>query len=143
MVFVSASVRSRPNRTMEKVARAGRQGKRVAGPPEKGDRETRTSAHAQARLQLRICSSQPYERKESMSLKKLIMGGLTAVVGSLLFASVSAAAPHHPTGEYAPFADCPLNRVTITDCVLSTTNGGYFTIGKKTVPIKNPVTLQG
>ncbi len=78
-----------------------------------------------------------------MRLKKLIVGGLLAALGTLVFASVSIAAPHHPTGEYAQFADCPLNRATITDCVYSVTSGGSFTLGKKTVPIVNPVTLQG
>lgn len=74
---------------------------------------------------------------------KIVAGGLSVVVGALLFASAAVAAPHHPTGEYAQFGDCPLNRATITDCVYSVTNGGSFTLGKKAVPIVNPVTLQG
>ena len=78
-----------------------------------------------------------------MRLKKLVAGGLTAAIGVLAFASVSVAAPHHPTGEFAQFGDCPLSRATLTDCIYSVTKGGSFTIGKKTVPIKNPVTLQG
>jgi hypothetical protein len=65
------------------------------------------------------------------------------VVGALVFASVAMGASHKLKGEYAPFGECPLNRATITDCVLSVTNGGSVTIGKKTVPIENPVTLQG
>lgn len=76
-------------------------------------------------------------------MRKLIAGGLTGVLAALLFASSAFAAAHHPKGEYAPFAECPLNRATITDCALSVSNGGFFTIGKKTVPLKNPVTLQG
>lgn len=78
-----------------------------------------------------------------MSLKKLVAGGLTAAVSVLAFASVSFAAPHHPKGEFAQFGDCPLSRATLTDCIYSVTNGGSFTLGKKVVPIKNPVTLQG
>jgi hypothetical protein len=62
---------------------------------------------------------------------------------ALVFASSAMAASHHPTGEYAQFNECPLNRATITDCVYSVTNGGSVTLGNKTVPIKNPVTLQG
>jgi hypothetical protein len=61
----------------------------------------------------------------------------------LLFASTALAASHNPKGEYAQFKECPLNTPTINDCVYSLTTGGYFTIGKKTVPLKNPVTLQG
>jgi hypothetical protein len=76
-------------------------------------------------------------------MRKLIVGGLTGALAMLLFASTALAASHNPKGEYAGFKECPLNRATITDCVLSVSNGGFFTIGKKTVPLKNPVTLQG
>jgi len=68
---------------------------------------------------------------------------MAAVLGMLVSASLALAAPHHPKGEFAQFGDCPLNRVTISDCIYSVSNGGSFTIGKKTVPIVNPVTLQG
>jgi hypothetical protein len=76
-------------------------------------------------------------------MKKFIAGGIMGVLGALVFASAAFGASHNPKGEYAQFKECPLNRVTITDCIYSVTNGGSFTIGKKTVPIKNPVTLQG
>lgn len=76
-------------------------------------------------------------------MKKLIAGGVTGLLASLVLASSALATAHHPKGEFAPFGECPLNRVTITDCISSVTSGGYFTIGNKTVPIKNPVTLQG
>jgi hypothetical protein len=78
-----------------------------------------------------------------MRLTKLAGASLAAMVAALVLASGALAAAHHPKGEYAQFAECPLNRVSITDCVYSVTNGGSFTIGKKVVPIKNPVTLQG
>lgn len=74
---------------------------------------------------------------------KFAAAGMAMALMALVFSSASFAASHHPTGEYAQFAECPLNRVTINDCVYSVTNGGSFTIGKKTVPIVNPVTLQG
>jgi hypothetical protein len=61
----------------------------------------------------------------------------------MLFATSAFGASHNPKGEYAQFNECPLNRATITDCVLSVSNGGGFTIGSKTVPLVNPVTLQG
>jgi hypothetical protein len=67
------------------------------------------------------------------------MGALTMLV----FASSALASSHHPTGAFAVFDECPLNRETITDCVYSVTSDGSVTIGKKTVPIENPVTLQG
>jgi hypothetical protein len=80
----------------------------------------------------------------SQSLTRALAGLGVAVAFSVFgFASAASAAAHHPTGEYAQFAECPLNREAITDCVYSVTTGGSVTIGKKNVPIKNPVTLQG
>lgn len=78
-----------------------------------------------------------------MRLTKLVASGLATMVAALVLSSGALAAAHHPKGEFAQFAECPLNRATITDCVYSLTNGGSFTLGKKTVPIVNPVTLQG
>jgi hypothetical protein len=76
-------------------------------------------------------------------MRKLIAGGLTGALAMLLFASTAMASSHNPTGEYAQFKECPLNRATISDCVYALTSGGGFTVGKKTVPLVNPVTLQG
>jgi hypothetical protein len=78
-----------------------------------------------------------------MRSKKLIAGGMAAALAALVFASMALAASHNPKGEYAQFKECPLNRVTITDCIFSVSSGGGFTVGKKTVPLVNPVTLQG
>lgn len=75
-------------------------------------------------------------------MKRLIAGGL-GILCALVLAPTALAASHHPTGEYAQFDECPLNRATITDCNFSVTEGGSFKIGNKTVPIVNPVTLQG
>lgn len=76
-------------------------------------------------------------------MRKLIAGGLVTALSVLVFASSALAASHNPTGEYAVFKECPLNRATITDCVYSTSSKGEFVIGKKAVPIVNPVILQG
>lgn len=76
-------------------------------------------------------------------MRKLIAGGLVGVVAMLSFASSALASSHNPTGEFSVFKECPLNRATITDCVYALTDGGGFTTGKKTVPLVNPVTLQG
>jgi len=61
----------------------------------------------------------------------------------MALSSVASAAPHSPKGEFASFADCPLNNPAVYDCFYSLSSGGSFTIGAKTVPLKNPVTLQG
>jgi hypothetical protein len=76
-------------------------------------------------------------------MRKLITGGVLGIVATMLFASSAMATAHHPKGEFANFGECPLNRTTIKDCVYSVTSKGSFTIGTKTVPIVNPVTLQG
>ena len=76
-------------------------------------------------------------------MKKFIAGGMTAALAALVFASMALASSHHPKGEFAQFGECPLNRATITDCIYSVSSGGGFTVGKKTVPLVNPVTLQG
>jgi hypothetical protein len=60
-----------------------------------------------------------------------------------LVPSTALAAPHHPTGEYKQFDDCPLSNPAVTICLFSESSSGFFTIGKKTVPLKNPVKLQG
>ncbi len=49
-------------------------------------------------------------------------------------------AERHPTGEFAPFVGCPL---TVTACVVAETTGGSVAIGNETVPISQPITLQG
>jgi hypothetical protein len=76
-------------------------------------------------------------------MKKLIAGGMLASLATLASASLALAAPHHPTGEFAQFADCPLNRATVTECIYQVASGGSVTIGKRTVPLKNPITIQG
>jgi hypothetical protein len=79
-------------------------------------------------------------REEAM--RKFITAALMAMA-SLVFAATAVAAPHHPTGEWANFADCPLSKSSLEQCVYSVTTGGSVTLGKKTVPIEHPVTLQG
>lgn len=74
--------------------------------------------------------------------RKILAGGLVAALALVLVPSAFAAS-HNPKGEFAQFKECPLNRATITDCIYSLSNGGAFKVGKKTVPLVNPVTLQG
>lgn len=75
-------------------------------------------------------------------MKKLfVAAAMTAVM--LTSASPAAAASHSPTGEFSNFGECPLNRPTLEFCIYSESNGGFFQLGSKTVPLKNPVILQG
>lgn len=75
-------------------------------------------------------------------MKRLLLAG-ALVLAMLVPASSAVAAPHHPTGEFAVFNDCPLSKASLTACIYSLSSAGEFTIGKKTVPLKNPQVLQG
>lgn len=75
-------------------------------------------------------------------MRRLIVAVATTAV-MLVSAGQAVAASHSPTGEFAPFAECPLNRSTLEFCIYSESNGGFFQLGSKTVPLKNPVILQG
>ncbi len=66
-----------------------------------------------------------------------------ALLASLTVVSAASATIHHPTGPFAPFADCPLSNPTVEACTVANTTSGEFTIGKKTVTINKTITLQG
>jgi hypothetical protein len=70
----------------------------------------------------------------------------TALITSLCAlggASSALATEHHPKGEFAPFANCPLSTTNLSDCVLAETTSGYFAIDKREVPINKTITLTG
>lgn len=75
-------------------------------------------------------------------MRRLLLA-IVALVAVLAPVSSASAAPFHPTGEYAQFNYCPLGRTTLTACFRAETKSGFITMGNKTVPIKNPVVLQG
>jgi len=62
------------------------------------------------------------------------------MLAALLIPAASASAA--PTGEYAVFSQCPTEK-NLFLCIYAKQTSGSVTTGKKTVPIKNPVTLQG
>jgi hypothetical protein len=69
------------------------------------------------------------------------LGAAIAVVamGALLVAPGASA----HTGEWAKFNYCPSTNPAVWKCLNSVTTSGSVVLGKKTVPIVNPVTLQG
>jgi hypothetical protein len=71
-------------------------------------------------------------------MKRLFLAGALLLAMLIPAASASAA----PTGEYAVFAQCPTEKPLFL-CIYAKQTSGSVTTGKKTVPIKNPVTLQG
>jgi len=56
---------------------------------------------------------------------------------------LTASAQAKLTGEFARFANCPYTNAKAIKCLYSVTNSGEVVLGSKTVPIVNPVTLQG
>jgi hypothetical protein len=73
----------------------------------------------------------------------LCVTSLAAVSIALCLATTAGAVSHHKNGEYAQFAECPLKAARVSDCVYSRTSGGSLVIGRKAVPIEDPVVLQG
>jgi hypothetical protein len=70
-----------------------------------------------------------------MFLLALVVAGLATV------AFVSAASAH--SGIYERFNNCPSTNPEVFKCIQSVTSSGKVVLGNKTVPIVNPVTLQG
>jgi hypothetical protein len=63
------------------------------------------------------------------------------VVGLAVLGVAASASAH--TGIYARFNQCPSTNPEVFKCLQSVTSGGKVVLGNKTVPIVNPVTLQG
>jgi hypothetical protein len=78
-------------------------------------------------------------RRRTLVVAVAVMAPLAA----LGVASPALATVHHPTGIFAPFADCPLSNSSTENCIFAQTKSGEFKVGKKTVPIVNTITLQG
>lgn len=83
-------------------------------------------------------------RSKSSNPRKATLGVISAMalIAMLSGASSAYAAVHHPTGEFAPFAECPY-APEVNNCIVAVTEGGEFVIGKQQVPIVSPITLQG
>lgn len=56
---------------------------------------------------------------------------------------ISGVASAELTGAFTRFEFCPRKNAEVSRCVYSVTDGGKVVLGSKTVPIVNPVTLQG
>jgi hypothetical protein len=74
---------------------------------------------------------------------KRLLTAAVLMAAMLIPASQAMASSHHPKGEYSQFAECPLSHPTLTFCIFSESGGGFFQVGKKTVPLEKPVILQG
>jgi hypothetical protein len=70
------------------------------------------------------------------------LAAIALAIGSAAIAASSAVAAA-PTGDYAQFKYCPYQNATVTACLKSNITSGSFKLGTGTVPITNPITLQG
>jgi hypothetical protein len=77
------------------------------------------------------------------SPKGILVVGIVAALGALTLAPAAPASTWNPTGEWAPFGECPLARGTIEGCVDTTVSGGSLTLHHKTIPLINAIALQG
>ena len=78
-------------------------------------------------------------RKHKIEVRTLCMAMAVTALAVLGFASSASA----HTGRWAAFNNCPSTNPSAFKCISSVTNGGKVVLGSKTVPIVNPVTLQG
>lgn len=74
-------------------------------------------------------------------MRKVLIAALLALSAASIAASPALAA--EPTGEYAPFSNCPYTTSGVVTCILAKTESGEFIVGKRTVPISKTITLQG
>jgi len=70
------------------------------------------------------------------------VGGVALLAAALMSLAFAGGASAH-TGEWAAFNNCPSKTEGVNKCIHSVTNGGKVVLGKKSVPIVNPVTLEG
>jgi hypothetical protein len=88
--------------------------------------------------------TQDQTRRTSVSRRAtLSVVALLASLAVLVSASSALATEHHPKGDFAQFNQCPLSNPATNFCIFAQTESGEFIVGKKTVPIKNTITLQG
>jgi len=73
--------------------------------------------------------------------KARLFGTTLAVAGLTTLGFASGASAH--TGEWAKFNNCPSTNPSARKCLQAVVTKGQVVLGKKTVPVVNPQTLQG
>ncbi|HEY3865079.1 MAG TPA: hypothetical protein VGL54_03215 [Solirubrobacteraceae bacterium] len=69
--------------------------------------------------------------------------GLLAVLLAGAAPAPASAATHDPSGDYAPFAGCPLSNPRTQVCFFAQAEGGELRIGRQAIPIAKTLTIQG
>jgi hypothetical protein len=84
--------------------------------------------------------------KSNRRLMRLVTLALTIPL-AVLCGTSPALATGKPTGAFKNFTLCPLKNTKVRQCLYSDTTkgpgGGKVILGKQTVPIENPISLQG
>ena len=93
-------------------------------------------------MKYQIQTKQRNDTVTHITIRRALLA-LVMPLATLGLASPALATEHHPTGEFAPFAQCPLSTAGLSNCVLAESSAGQFTVGNRTVPIKSTITLQG
>ena len=80
---------------------------------------------------------------QSKTLTRLLSAAVVAVLAVVLLAP--AAQAKEPKPGYSQFAGCPSpeENPALALCLFSTISGGHLQVGKKNLPIENPLTLSG
>lgn len=78
--------------------------------------------------------------RASARRRTLLAVAALSTVAALITAAPASAGLHK---EFAVFSDCPVNVPGVATCIVSTTTGGEFHLGSKTVPVNKTVVLQG
>lgn len=72
-------------------------------------------------------------------MRRLLLASAALLAMLILAPSASAAL----TGPFAKFVTCPDANPAVDGCLYAESSSGTFTMGKKEVPLKNPVVLKG
>ena len=78
-----------------------------------------------------------------ISVRPAVWVALVAAPVALGVLLPAPAAGHRPKGDYAPFADCPLDNPQTQVCIFAQTESGELAIGSRTIPLARTMTLQG
>jgi hypothetical protein len=73
---------------------------------------------------------------------KMKVLGLAAAIAAFAALGLAQSASAH-SGLFSKFDYCPSTNPAVFKCLTGVTKGGKVVLGKKTVPIVNPVTIQG
>jgi hypothetical protein len=97
------------------------------------------------RFRAAIALRRPQEarRRSNARLRVAAWTVPSAILAAMALLAPPAMASGKPTGEYAPFTQCPLGTMGVNQCVYIATSSGELVFGKATVPITKTITLQG